>query len=263
MEKRYIYTKVWEDDWFANLSRAAKLLFLWSFSNGKIGYSGYFAATDRVICFHTGLTATELEEAKKEISSKVMFHGDWVYVKNAEKHEPIKGDNNPLWKAYQKEVDHVPEEIKQYFKAPTETLARGYEAPPKGHLGTGTGKGFKKQGDARGIPDEAASNSALEVLKRHNENYGTNFTSARSIQSNLKYWLEAYRLEQILEADDNIQHHEFWRGKMTPDILLRRKNTKGEDVDYIGQLLNTAKTREKAPVRLGYKAMMEREHGSN
>lgn len=52
------------------------------------------------------------------------------------------------------------------------------------------------------------------------------------------YWMSFYSLEEIKQAIRNIPSHEFWKDKMTPIILFRKKNPQGDAVDWIGQLLN-------------------------
>ena len=40
------------------------------------------------------------------------------------------------------------------------------------------------------------------------------------------------------QAIDNIHLSEYWKNKMTPEILLRRTNPRREEGDYIGELYN-------------------------
>lgn len=55
---------------------------------------------------------------------------------------------------------------------------------------------------------------------------------------NLEYWLSIYSLEEIGEAIGNIPKDGFWKDKMSLEVLFRRKDPKGNDVDRIGSLLN-------------------------
>lgn len=257
MKTRIIYPQLWHDSKFCECSVEAKTLFMFIITNPYLGLSRYSRLSDRQIAFHTGLSGKKLENAKNELSTLkwCFFSDEWVYHNHDCAYIDYTG-NEKVSVSKEQEIQNVPEKIKEVIKG----LVTGYQPNINNKSEIINQKG---KGDARGKTiDEAASQSAVEVLKRHNLNYGTNFTSARSIMSNLKYWLEVYKLEQILEADDNIKYHEFWNGKMTPDILLRRKNTKGEDVDYIGQLLNAVKKPDQKPVRLGYKALMERTYAT-
>lgn len=75
-------------------------------------------------------------------------------------------------------------------------------------------------------------------LNKWNEVLKTNKTSIRAIKKNLSVWLEEYPLEKILEAVEYIKTDNFWKDKMTPETFLRQKNPRGEDVNYIGMLLD-------------------------
>ncbi len=60
----------------------------------------------------------------------------------------------------------------------------------------------------------------------------------KPIVKNLTYWLTQYSKEDIGRAILNIRLDKFWKYKMTPVILLRRRNPRGEDVDWIGHFLD-------------------------
>lgn len=138
MKIRKIHTKIWRDTWFSELSRASKLVFMYLITNDYIGFSGYVELPDRQICFDTGVTQTELEQCKKELAEKVKFYKDWLLVINFERFDPIKGENNNLWKAYNKEIEAVPEEIKKELEAPP----KGLTSPLAGTNGIGNGNGI-------------------------------------------------------------------------------------------------------------------------
>jgi hypothetical protein len=136
MTKRQIHTKIWTDDGFAVLSKNAKILFLYCLTNSRIGLSGMFECSDRVICFESGLTQKELLEAKEELQKSVLFFEGWVFVKKGKEYNPINGETNPLQVALQKEVENVPKDVLQYFtsspqvlEAPSKPLGRGIDAP--------------------------------------------------------------------------------------------------------------------------------------
>lgn len=207
MEKRTVYTKIWRDSWFIELSRTAKILFLYCITNSSIGFSGYFECPDRVICFDTGLTTNELLEAKEQLRTKVVFAGGWVFVKNAEKLDPIRGDDNPLWKAYNKELAQLPTFIKQQLNAiqqeqkdPTKGLPRGYEAPHGSGNGIGNKKGGVGENKFRSIDTvtpaiitEIASqysvsihsvNKELESMRLYCQSYGKTYKDYRATLQN-------------------------------------------------------------------------------
>lgn len=113
MESRTVYTKMWRDEWFGNLSRAGKLLFVYCITNTAINQTGIYDNPDKVISFETGLNSQELEDCKKELFPKVLFYRGWVKVLNAQRYSNFKGESNQ--KAQEKEMSCVPEEILCYF----------------------------------------------------------------------------------------------------------------------------------------------------
>lgn len=106
-----------------------------------MGFSGYAEIPDRYICFETGLTNDELAKCKEELSPKVLFKNDWVFVVNIQKHDPISGENNPLHKAKDREIEQVPTEILSYFTSTIEAPTKPLPRPYLGSHGNGNGKG--------------------------------------------------------------------------------------------------------------------------
>lgn len=86
------------------------------------------------------------------------------------------------------------------------------------------------------------------IYSEFNRVFGTKYKS-NSIGTNLTYWLETYSLEEIKQAIEAAKKDKFWNDKITPTILLRRKNPRGESVDYIGQLLNKVATEPKEYIK--------------
>lgn len=86
------------------------------------------------------------------------------------------------------------------------------------------------------------------ILETFNQVRGTKYKVVPS--TNLSYWLSRYSLEEILTAIKNIPHDDFWSDKMTPEILFRKRNQRGEEVDYIGKLMNV---KRKTDLPKGYK----------
>lgn len=64
--------------------------------------------------FHTGLNASELEQAKKDLSPKIIFYKDWVLVKNIDKFNSYKGSKNDV--AREREIKFLPEKMRQYIR---------------------------------------------------------------------------------------------------------------------------------------------------
>jgi hypothetical protein len=80
---------------------------------------------------------------------------------------------------------------------------------------------------------------ATILLGHFNKVMGRNCTNVDSYLTNLSYWLTIYSKEQIAKAISRMPKHQFFSKLETPVTLFRRKNQNREDVDYIGQLLNS------------------------
>jgi hypothetical protein len=75
------------------------------------------------------------------------------------------------------------------------------------------------------------------IIKAFNTYLGTKFKVSDGFKPNLEYWLNTYEHKEIEQAIKNIKFDKFWKDKMTPTMMFRRKNPQGEPVDYISQLL--------------------------
>lgn len=76
------------------------------------------------------------------------------------------------------------------------------------------------------------------ILQIFNDVLKTDYRSYKSFSLNYEYWRKTYTPEQIEQAIRNIPLNSFWKDKMQPMILFRIKNPQGENVDWIGSLLN-------------------------
>lgn len=160
MKSRKVKSKIWRDSWFAELSRASKLLFMYLITCDDMGLSGYAEIPDRVISFDTGLTQTEIDACKQELDPKVRFYQDWVFVTNIQKHDPIKGENNTLHKAFEREINGVPEEILSSLDAPS----MPHTTPIDGVIGIGKGKGKGKGNKKGGVGENKPSTDEMQRI---------------------------------------------------------------------------------------------------
>lgn len=78
----------------------------------------------------------------------------------------------------------------------------------------------------------------LEIFNSLQDRTGNEqFTSVKGFKKNLAYWLEDYSLEDIRRAVEGSLDHDFWKDKLTPTKLFRTRNTRGDEVDRIGDLM--------------------------
>jgi len=80
------------------------------------------------------------------------------------------------------------------------------------------------------------------VVDFYNEIFNKKFESYTIIQKNYDYWLTLHNVDEIRRAISIAGVDTFWRDKLTLEILLRRRNPQGENVDRIGDLLARSTT---------------------
>lgn len=76
-----------------------------------------------------------------------------------------------------------------------------------------------------------------KFISKYNEITGENKRGSDNDLNNFAFWLKSYTPEEIIQA---VKNHDdtFWAKKINPQWLFRTKDTKGQPVDYIGQLLD-------------------------
>ena len=84
------------------------------------------------------------------------------------------------------------------------------------------------------------SKNLRTVIQHYNKTYNRKLSATKALENNFNYWVEkGYSLEDMKTALTNATYDtKFWADKMTPELLLRRKNQKGDSVDRIGEFLN-------------------------
>lgn len=100
----------------------------------------------------------------------------------------------------------------------------------------------KKQGLTQEQVDQAKA-----YVTAWNKIHGTRYRGIENLAKNLQHWLTVYPPQEILQAIANVKGDDFWRDKMEPTTLVRRKNPQGEGVDYIGKMLHASRRRENVP----------------
>jgi hypothetical protein len=116
MKARVVQTKIWEDEWFCNLTRNARILFFYLITNQRIGLTGCYEISERTIIFDTQFTALQYKHAKEELVSRVVFSDGWVFVKNSAKYNNYV-HNSKQAAAYIKEYEKIPPFFKKSVPA--------------------------------------------------------------------------------------------------------------------------------------------------
>lgn len=126
MKTRIVHTKVWRDEWFVNLSKDAKLLWLYLITNDQINICGIYEITSREILFDTGVEATK--EILNELKPKAIFVKNWVFIPNIEKYNKYRNapTNN---KAFDNEINRIPDCIIEEILSDTSIDTSIYTTP--------------------------------------------------------------------------------------------------------------------------------------
>lgn len=225
MKTRIIWTKIWEDEFFANLTRSAKILFIYLISNQRINICGCYELPDRIIMFDTGLNSTELESSKKELFPKAKFYQGWVYLPSAKKLSGYKGEKNES--ASKKEESLIPIDIKEFLYR---------VSGKKDRVSSFRDTSINHKSEIINNKSRIINHKSLEILKKFNSILGKNFTSTRTWEDNYKKWLKEFKQEDILKAIGNIPKHPWLKDKdVSPTMFFRT------DKDWIEQCLNLRK----------------------
>ena len=93
MKTRMLYTKVWQDSYFASLIPIESYLFLYFLLNDYVTVLHLYECPDRTILHETRVTTGELAVAKDKFqkADKIYFYKDWIYLKNADRYEQYAG----------------------------------------------------------------------------------------------------------------------------------------------------------------------------
>jgi len=126
MPERAFLTETWDDDWFQDLNRDQRYLFIYLWTNNHCTQSGIYQITLATIAFETKLEKALLPDLLKPLSPKVVWYPDlnYIWIKSFLRHQT----KSPKFiVAALKSLDNhrVPEEIKSAFEFYNEELLRG------------------------------------------------------------------------------------------------------------------------------------------
>ena len=129
MVSRLIYSKIWTDEFFTELTPSEKLLFFYFLTNEKINIIHIFELPLRTIMFDTGLTAEDIENAKNKFQAKGKLHffKNYVYITNAWRYQEFGGVKNDI--AKQKQLRQLPKEVLAWYYSIRDTSMIGVSIP--------------------------------------------------------------------------------------------------------------------------------------
>lgn len=228
MRTRLIHTKIWEDTYFSELSPTEKLVFVYLFTNSRVGMTGVYELPTRVMSFETGVSPKQLEDIKTKFQTdkKVLFHKDYVKVMNFEKYNDYGGSKNES--AKEKELTLLPQEIVDVFNSvsiPNEyPIDRVSDTPDTPTIAIAISK--------------ARNNITTELIKNHtdefqeflqlfNTKFGKKYQETEQRRKKYRLRRKKYTPEQLRMAVENLAGSAFHRGEndsswvADPDFLLR------------------------------------------
>lgn len=106
-------TKIYNDNWFYNLSTEAKLLFLFLIGNDSCNLIGCYELPLHVISTYTKIPEKKIESVLDEMAQKVCYADGWVMIQRYQKYNPMR--NPSIEEAQKKQMDNLPPEVKTLF----------------------------------------------------------------------------------------------------------------------------------------------------
>jgi len=117
MKTRIIHTKFWQDSFICDLNIEEKITFFYLLTNSQIGLSGVYELPDKFIIFDLDISQTELNKFKDKFSknNKIIFYEGYVALMNSRKYNDYSKGNPNQVKAYNREIELLPSNVKKYL----------------------------------------------------------------------------------------------------------------------------------------------------
>ena len=241
---RSVSTAFWSDPFVEELTPTEKLLFLYLVTNEKTNMLGIYEASISKMSFETGIDKKTLSKALErfETVGKVKYINNFVFLTNYIKHQNF----NPNMKKSAIDVfNNLPKGlVDNDLEISKINPSEGFERLSKA-LGMVRKVEVEKEVE---VEDEIETKKEQRTGNIDTERYqlfiskwnaikGTKYKGSKNDINNFKFWLDTYSPAEIIKA---IENHDdtFWAESINPQWLFRTKDTKGQPVDYIGQLLN-------------------------
>jgi hypothetical protein len=111
MKTRIVFTKIWKDSYFANLTQIEQLTFLFLITNDSVGLTGIYELDDRTICSSLKITQSQLNKIKEKftLDKKFSFYNGWIKIINHDRYNNFSGIKNEV--AVKREISLISEGI--------------------------------------------------------------------------------------------------------------------------------------------------------
>lgn len=244
MKTRILYPdKIWTNKVFHSLNSLEQVACLYFLTNRFIELAPVFHCPDLAVCFDLSISEAKLDQIKQKLESVGLFafKDEWVQVNNDFSYCDYYGRDRVM-QAKEKEENKIPVEVSEYFKG----LKSGYKEVNNLSLNTKPINNKLENINNKKEKTYTSENLTLDQVAERinlafNEFLGRKFKGIDSFKSNLEYWLGTYEPKEIAMAIQNAKYDGFFKDKLTPTMLFRKKNPRGECVDYISQLINLKK----------------------
>lgn len=111
MKTRIVFTKIWKDIYFCNLSQTEQLAFIFFITNETVGLTGIYELDDRSIASSLKITQQQLNKIKEKFMAdrKIYFYNGWIKIVNHDKYNNFTGIKNEI--AVKRELALISQEI--------------------------------------------------------------------------------------------------------------------------------------------------------
>lgn len=228
MKTRIVYTKIFNDEYYRNLTDKEKTIFMFLLFNEKVNMCGIYEMPDWLICATNKIEEKELAKIKDKFQkdNKFLFVKGWVKIVNNKKYNNYTGSINEKAKA--KELKDIPNEIKDYS---INTLSIGYQETSDSLYNKKSeiinNKSIK--GGVGGIKSEEKEKINFNIFW---EAYQKKVGDKEKIE---KKWDKLPRAEQELVIDylpKYIEAQPEKRYRKNPETFLNNKSWNDEIIDH-------------------------------
>lgn len=92
-KRRFIYTRIWNDSFVADLDPSEKLLFIYFLTNEHSNLAGIYEIPIKIIALETGIDGTMVRNVLKRLKDKVRYLNGYIIIRNHLKHQDIEVPN--------------------------------------------------------------------------------------------------------------------------------------------------------------------------
>lgn len=111
MKTRIVFTKIWKDTYFSNLTQIEQLTFLYLITNDSVGLTGIYELDDRSITSALKISQQQFIKIKEKFMTdkKISFYNGWIKVLNHDKYNNYSGSKNEI--AVEREISLISKEV--------------------------------------------------------------------------------------------------------------------------------------------------------